>query len=218
MLYHFVHSIIWILGIIYGIVPLLTAHKFGLSGEELYPVDEYFSMRIIILLTLATVSSLIWSVNVKLVHKTEQTFSHKMIWALCLLAAELTLITLGILQVVTGYSYFISGIIVNVIFFYKNLGYLTKKDEFANIFHRIYVWLSSRNGWNSIFYLIVFLILITHNTLLIYDLSDIDGWHKFSIFLNRFFNQLAMVALLYIVIQSSLYVAPNWSRSVIWIL
>ena len=216
MFYHFVHSIIWILGIIYGIVPLLTAHKFGLSAEELYPVDEYFSMRIIILLTLATVSSLIWSVNAKLVHKTEQSLTHKTIWALCLLAAELTLITVGILQVVTGYSYFILGIIVNVIFFYRNLRYLTKKDEFANIFHRIYAWLSSRTSWNAIFYLIIFLILITHNTLLIYNISNIDGWHKFSIFLNRFFNQLAMVALLYIVIQSSLYVAPKWSRSIIW--
>jgi hypothetical protein len=218
MLYHFVHSLIWILGIVYGIVPLLSAHKFGLSGEELYPLDEYFSMRIIILLILAAVGSLIWSVNVKLVHKTEQTFSHKTIWALCLLAAELILITLGILEVVTGYTYFILGIFVNIIFFYKNLEYLKAKEEFSNIFHRIYAWLSSRTNWNAIFYLIVFLILITHNTLLIYNLNDIEGWHKFSLFFNRFFNQLAMVALLYIAIQSSLYVAPKWSRSIIWII
>ena len=218
MLYHVVHSLIWILGIVYGIVPLLAAHKFGLSGEELYPLDEYFSMRIIILLILASVGSLIWTVNVKLVHRTEQTFSHKTVWALSLLAAEIILITLGILNWVAGYSYFILGILVNAIFFYKNSRYLKTKDEFSNIFHRIYAWLSTRTGWNAIFYLLVFLILITHNSLIIYHLDNISGWHKISILFNRFCNQLAIVALLYIVIQSSLFVAPKWSRPLIWLI
>lgn len=218
MLYHVVHSLIWILGILYGIIPLLFAHKFGQSTEELYPLNEYFSMRIIILLILAAVGSLIWTVNVKLVNKTEQTLSHKKIWTYSLLAIESILITLGIIHWVTGYSYFILGICVNIIFFYWNLKYLKGKDEFSNIFHRIYEWLCRKKSWNAIFYLLVLLILFTHNSLIIYHLATISGWHKTSIFFNRFCNQLAIVALLYIVIQSSLYVAPKWSRPIIWLI
>ncbi len=218
MLYHFVHSLIWILGIVYGIIPLLAAHKFGVSGVELYPINDYFSMRIIILLVLASVGSLIWTVNVKLVHKTEQSFSHKTIWAFSLLTAELILITLGVIHWVSGYSYFMLGLAVNVVIFYKNLKFLKNKDEFANIFHRMYAWLSHRTSWNAIFYLLVFLILVTHNSLIIYHLDNLSFWHKLSIFFNRFFNQLAIVSLLYIVIQSSLFVAPKWSRPIIWLI
>jgi len=218
MLNSIIYSSIWMLGIIYGITPLLTAHRFGMSGEELYPVDEYFTMRIIILLSLATVGSLLWSVNIKLVNKTLLPAKRKTLWACSLLALELSLILLGFFHVLTGYSYFLLGIFINGLFFYKNLLYLKRKDKRSNIFQRVFAWLSKRNHWNAIFYLLVFLILITHNTLLIVHLKDTDGWHKLSLFLNRFFNQLAIVSLLYLIIQSSLYVAPKWSRSIIWII
>ncbi|MGJ8655416.1 MAG: sulfatase-like hydrolase/transferase [Akkermansiaceae bacterium] len=175
-------------------------------------------MRIMMLLALATVGSLIWSVNVKLVHKTEQSFAQKTSWALGILGAELTLIILGYLQIVTGYSYFILGISVNVVFFCVNLGNLETRDEFSSILHRLYAWLVSRARWNAVFYIAVFLILITHNMMLIYNMSNVDFWPKFSLFFNRFFNQVALISLLYIVIQSSLYVAPKWSRSIIWII
>ena len=218
MLHHIVHSIIWVLGIIYGIIPLLTAHKFGQSGEELYPVDEYFTMRIIVLLALATVGSLIWSVNVKLLNKTEQPASHKTTWVTSLLGAELLLIVLGYFGLVTGYSYFIVGILANVIFFCRNLSYLEDKEEFSNVFKRFYAWLSEKNRWNAIFYFLVLFILIMHNTLLICALDGVDFGHKLSLFFNRFFNQFALISLMYLIIQSSLHVAPKWSRSLIWII
>ncbi len=217
MLHNIFHSMIWVLGIIYGIIPLLRAHKFGLSGEELYPVDEYFSIRIIVLLALATVGSLIWSVNVILLKKTEQTIYQKKIWVSSILGAEVLLIVLGLSDLVTGYSYFIVGILVNVIFFGRNLSYLENKEEFSNIFKRFYAWLITRHRLNAVFYIAIFLILITTNTMLVYKMNSIDYWPKFSLFINRLFNHLALTSLLYIVIQSSLSVAPKWSRSVIWL-
>lgn len=218
MLHSTAHSLIWVLGIIYGIVPLLTAHKFGSGMVELYPVDEYFSMRIIVLLALANVGSLIWSMNVKLLKKTDQLYSQKSIWLFTILGAEILLIVLGLLGLVTGYAYFVVGILVNIIFFCRNLSYLKNKEDFSNHFNRFYRWLSKRNNWNAIFYLFVLLILITHNSLLIVALDGVDVWHKLSLFFNRFFNQFALIALMYLIIQSSLYVAPRWSRAVIWVL
>lgn len=215
MLYLIVHSIIWLLGILYGIVPLVTSHGFGLDGKELYPVDDQFSMRIMLLVALSAVGSMTWSVNVKLLHKTQQKFSKKTLWATGILISQLVLIVLGYYHLVVGYSYFVLGIAVNIIFFCMNMNKLEKRDEFSSLVHRLFSWLVSKSRWNAVFYILLFVILVTHNTMLINNM-DIDFWPKISLFFNRVFNQLAIVGLLYFIIQSSLYVAPKWSRTVIW--
>lgn len=216
MLYHIVHSVIWLLGILYGIVPLAVSHGFGLDAKELYPVDDQFSMRIMLLVILAAVGSLIWSVNVRLLHKTQQPFSRKVFWALAILASQLALTVLGYAQLVTGYSYFVLGIAINVVFFCMNMGKLEKRDEFSSLIQQMFGWLVKKTRWNAVFYILLLVILVTHNTMLIYHMDSIDYWPKFSLFFNRIFNQLAIIGVLYFIIQSSLYVAPRWSRTVIW--
>ncbi|QQL45147.1 sulfatase-like hydrolase/transferase [Sulfuriroseicoccus oceanibius] len=210
------HSIVWVCGLLLGVIPVIKHHRFGADELSLYLGPSYFGSHILIMLGAAAVGSMVWGGLARWLGSGDREAIHSTMWLKVTLAAQVLVGVMGACNVVTGYGYLALwfGVIVAISAGAMKLSRHPKPT--INDFRSAVAWMRRPKPWNALFFLALYLLLMWHNLYLIERMTEIDGWHKLSLFVNRAFSQLALTGGFYFVIQLSIQNGPLWSRKVIW--
>ena len=208
------HTFIWLCGLLYGLIPFLRLHSFGAS--QLYLGENYFGSHILIALGLAAAGSSIWGGMADWLRSGDDKLHKAKTWMLTTLIGLIAISTCGFLNILTGYSYLIAGglLMLSVVLCSVYLSHHPTPTR-AEI-KKFFSWLTRSRPWNGPFFLALYALLLWHNYQLVSGMMELDGWHKFSLFINRMFTQLALTGVLYFAVQFSIDTGPRWSRFGVW--
>ena len=217
MTFRIFHSLLWLGGLFYGVVPFLWKHEFA-SGGSPYLGESHFGFHILIFIGLAATGSFLWGVlarflNVELLHDG----AYKR-WFLVALLSQALISALGIIGVLTGYTYYLVGLSAVVVLAWLAFSRRGKTAGLVNQALSFGKWFIRSHPYNGVFYALILLLLLWQNYFVVTDIKGAGFWFYVSLMLNRFFNLLAIVGALYLGIQLSILSAPRWSRAVVWMI
>lgn len=208
------HTLIWLCGLFYGLVPFLKQHSFGES--QLYLGESYFGSHILISLGLAAAGSSIWGGMADWLGTGDDKLHKAKTWMLATIVGQIIILACGFFNILTGYSYLIAGggLMATIVFcsiYFSHHPTPTKAE-----LKKLLSWLTLSRPWNGPFFLALYALLLWHNYQLVSGMIELDGWHKFSLFINRMFTQLALTGVLYFAVQFSIDTGPRWNRLGVW--
>lgn len=213
--FRFFHTLLWLGGLFYGVVPFIWRHEFAGSGEVI-TWGDYMGSGALLFMGLAAMGSFLWGVLARFIKVDVEGQRQLKRWFWLALTVQSIVSIMGIYGVVSGYMYYFTGsVAVVLVAWFVYLGYGVSSELWPQVKSFCH-WLVRKNSWNGVFYGVIFLFLLWHNYLAVFDIKPLDwGFHS-SLMLNRVFNQVAIVGALYLVIQFSIVAAPKWSRFLVW--
>lgn len=215
--FRFFHTLLWLGGLFYGVVPFLWKHDFR-SAEHAISWGDHLGSGMLVFLGLAAMGSFMWGSLAKFINIDIQSQRKLKRWFWLAFSVQSLITFLGIQGWLVGYLYyFTGGVACLLVAWFVYLGYGLSSEFFPKVksFGR---WLVRKNEWNGVFYAMIFLTLLWHNYWMVYDIKPFSFGYHSSLMLNRICNQLAIVATLYLVIQFSVVASPKWSRFIVWML
>lgn len=216
MPFKLLHSLIWLGGLLFGILPFAKQHCFGENQISPYLGQDYFGSHILIALGLAAAGSTLWGGLARWLDAGGQHKYQAKSWLGTTLLVLTLILSLGFSGILTGYNYLFTSLAAALIIAFGSIHYSHHPGPSYRDFRAMLSWLRQPKPWNGLFFIVLYLLLLWHNFHLISGMPELDGWHKFSIYLNRIFTQLALIGVLYFVIQLSIQNGPLWSRWIIW--
>ena len=213
--FRFFHTLLWVGGLFYGVVPFIWKHAFSHSTNTISWADNLGS-GMLVFLGLAAIGSFKWGILARFINIDVQGQRQLKRWFWLSLGVQTTLSILGIYHVLTGYIYYFTGAVsITILAWLVFLGYGVSTELWPKV-KSFTSWLVKKAEWNGVFYAVIFLILLWHNAHMVFDIKPFSlGYHS-SLLINRIFNQFAIVGTLYLVIQFSIVAAPKWSRLLVW--
>jgi len=213
--FRFFHTLLWIGGLFFGVVPFLWRHEFR-EGADAISWGDHLGSGVLVFLGLAAMGSFLWGILARFINVDVHGRRQLKRWFWLAVGVQSLISFLGIQGVLTGYSYYFTGAVACVVLaWFVYLGYGVSSEMWPQV-KSFGQWLVRRNQWNGIFYGVIFLILLWHNYLMVFDIKPLSWGFHTSLMINRIFNQMAIVGTLYLVIQFSVVAAPKWSRLLVW--
>ncbi|SHI88808.1 Sulfatase [Rubritalea squalenifaciens DSM 18772] len=210
------HSLLWIGGLLFGITPFIAQHQYGETKVSPYMGENYFGSHILILLGLMAAGSFMWGGLARWLRFGDSKAYQAKTWSITALVILTVIVSLGLSWRLTGYSYLLTGAAGWIAVAFGSIHFSKHPGPTYSDFKSIVLWLAKPHHWNAVFFGTLFALLLWHNHQMISSLRSLDGAHKFSLFINRFFTQISFIGVLYFVIQLSIETGPRWSRVFIW--
>ncbi|MEO1856306.1 MAG: sulfatase-like hydrolase/transferase [Rubritalea sp.] len=199
-------------------MPFLRQHEFGSNKISPYLGENYLGSHILISLGLAACGTAFWGSLSRWLNMGEFKGHKAQTWMITTLCGLALILTLGTVDILTGYAYLAAGaalVFIIITCAIKFSHHPTPKRAELKI---LASWLTRKHPWNGPFFFALYALLLWHNYELISGMLELSPAHKISLFINRMFTQLSLIGVLYFATRLSIDTGPRWIRPWVWII
>ncbi|MFC5050962.1 sulfatase-like hydrolase/transferase [Rubritalea spongiae] len=214
MPYTILHSLLWLSGLLFGIVPFFMHHSYGEASP--YLGEDNFGSHILIVLILAAIGSTIWGALSRWLSSGDFIQHKAKSWMLFTLIGLWTILPLAFFNILNDWSYLAAASALFTIVAVGASRISHHPTPTREELRKVWLWLTKPQSWNGPFFIALFALLVWHNVTLINAMHELAAVHKFSLILSRMCTQLALTGALYFLILLSIENGPRWSRPFIW--
>ena len=218
MPYKILHTLLWLCGLCYGLIPFLRQHEFGSDKISPYLGESYLGSHILIFLGLAASGAALWGGLSRWLNIGDFKEHKAKTWMITTLCGLGLILTLGVLDLLTGYAYLAAGFVLALTVITCSIKFSHHPTPTRAELKILGTWLMRKHPWNGPFFFALYTLLLWHNYELISGMLELEFWHKISIFINRMFTQLSLIGVLYFATRLSIDTGPRWIRPWVWVI
>ncbi|MFC4992638.1 sulfatase-like hydrolase/transferase [Rubritalea tangerina] len=218
MPYKLLHTLIWLCGIGYGLIPFVRQHRFGNAELSPYLGESYLGSHILISLSLAAAGATLWGGISRWLCTGDYKQHKAQTWMRTTLVGQLILLTLGATDLLSGFQYLLAGLLFCAVIIGCSIAFSHHPTPTRVEILQLRNWLTRPRPWNGPFFIALYALLLWHNYQLVNGMHSLDDTHKLSLFINRMFTQMALTGCLYFVVQLCIDTGPRWTRPWIWVI
>ncbi|WP_018970629.1 sulfatase-like hydrolase/transferase [Rubritalea marina] len=215
MSYKIQHSLIWLLGSVFGITPLLQKHHYARGAISPYLGDGFIAHHVLIGLALGAMGASLWGSFSNWIHQSSKTPEQATPWIRATFATQVACITLAYLGILTGGIYLLVGGASTIV-----IGYVfslsSSRGTGPSAPAQAWAWLRRSRPIHWPFLLSICALLIWHNTELIKGMHSLAPLHTLSLFISRIATQITAAGSLYLILQLAIDSGPRWAKPSLW--